>query len=220
MHSRRSLLFDKDSVWVKKNNANFDVTIGSYDGAELCELTGLYILSIMDSKFGKEKKELYRDDGLGCFQNMSGPQLERIKKKICKIFENFGLKITTENNLHITDFLDATFDLKNGKYYPYRKPNSQPLYIPRLSNHPKNILKEIPNMISKIISEISCDEHEFKKAKDVYNEALAKSGYNQKLKYQNQHVNRYSRKRKIIWFNPPYSKHVKANIGKIFMKLS
>ena len=37
MHSRRSLLFDKDSVWVKKNNPNFDVTIGSYDGAELCE---------------------------------------------------------------------------------------------------------------------------------------------------------------------------------------
>ena len=105
MHSRRSLLFDKDSVWVKKNNPNFDVTIGSYDGAELCELTGLYILSIMDSEFGKEKIGLYRDDGLGCFQNMSGPQLERIKKKICKIFENFGLKITIENNLQTTDFL-------------------------------------------------------------------------------------------------------------------
>ena len=37
MHSRRSLLFDEDSVWVKKNNSNFDVTIGSYDGVELCE---------------------------------------------------------------------------------------------------------------------------------------------------------------------------------------
>ena len=27
------------------------------------------------------------------------------------------------------------------------------------------------------------------------------------------------RKRKIIWFNPPYSKNVKTNIGKIFFKL-
>ena len=25
---------------------------------------------------------------------------------------------------------------------------------------------------------------------------------------------------KIRWFNPPYSKHVKTNIGKIFMKLT
>ena len=73
MHSHRSLLFDKDSVWVKKNNLNFYATIGSYDGAESCELTGLYILSIMGSEFGKEKIGLYQDDGLGCFQNISGP---------------------------------------------------------------------------------------------------------------------------------------------------
>ena len=65
-------------------------------------------------------------------------------------------------------------------------------------------------MISKGISEISCDKHEFEKAKDVYNEALEKSGYNQKLKYQKQHVNR---------FPAPYSKHIKINIEKIFMKL-
>ena len=167
----------------------------------------------------KKKIRLYRDDGLGCFQNMSGPQLERIKKKICKIFENFGLEITIENNLQITDFLNVTFDLKNGKYYSYRKPNSERLYTHRLSNHPENIIKEIPNMISKKISEISCEKHEFEKAKEVNNEALEKTGYNQKLKYQNQHANRSSRKRKIIWFNRPYSKHVKTNIEKIFIKL-
>ena len=137
----------------------------------------------MDSEFGKEKIGLFEDDGLGCFQNMSGPQLERIKNKICKIFENFGLKITIKNNLQITDFLDVTFDLKSGKYYPYIKPNSKLLYIHRLSNHPENI-KEIPNMISKRISKISCDKRELEKAKDVFNEALEKSDYNQNLKYQ------------------------------------
>ena len=52
MHSRKSLLFDKDIVWVKKENSDFDVTIGSYDGAELCELTGLYILSNLGNEFG------------------------------------------------------------------------------------------------------------------------------------------------------------------------
>ena len=36
-HSRKSLLFDKTSVRVKKGNDSlFDVTIGSYDGGEIC----------------------------------------------------------------------------------------------------------------------------------------------------------------------------------------
>ena len=30
MHSRKSLLFDRDNVWVKKENPNFDVTMGSF----------------------------------------------------------------------------------------------------------------------------------------------------------------------------------------------
>ena len=32
-HSRKSLLFAENSVWVKKNNDLFDVTMGSYDGS-------------------------------------------------------------------------------------------------------------------------------------------------------------------------------------------
>ena len=219
MHSRRSLLFDKDTVWVKKQNSNFDVTMGSYDGAELCELTGLYILHILGNELGKENLGLYRDDGLGCFQNLSGPESERIKKKICSIFQNCGLKITIETNLVVTDFLDVTFNLKNGKYYPYRKPNNEPLYIHHLSNHPKNIIKEIPKMIEKRISEISCDKDEFDKAKHDYNKALEKSGFKEKIEFQEQPQNRSRRQRKIIWFNPPYSSNVKSNIGKIFMKL-
>ena len=117
MRSRKSLLFD---VWVKKENANFDVTMGSYDGAELCELTGLYILSVLSSEFGKEKIGLYRDDGLSCFQNMTGPQAERVKKKICEVFQSCGLKITIETNLQIKDFPDVTLNLKKGKYYPFK----------------------------------------------------------------------------------------------------
>ena len=106
MNSRKSLLFDRDNAWVKKENPNVDVTMGSYDGVELCELTGLYILNALSSKFGKEKIGLYRDDGLRCFQNMAGPQAERVKKKICEIFESCGLKITIKTNLQITDFLE------------------------------------------------------------------------------------------------------------------
>ena len=45
-HARKSLLFDSIGVWVKNDdNPLFDVTMGSFDGAEVCELVGLYLLS-------------------------------------------------------------------------------------------------------------------------------------------------------------------------------
>ena len=99
----------------------------SYDGTELCELTGLYILKVLSSEFGTEKIGLYSDDGLSCCQDMTGSQAERVKKKICEIFQSCGLKITIDTNLQITDFLDVTFNLKNQKYFPFRKPNNDPL---------------------------------------------------------------------------------------------
>ena len=148
-HSRKCLLFDRDNVWVKQDNPEFDVTMGSYDGAELCELVGLYVLDLLAKEFDKKYFGLYRDDRLGCFENTSGPDSERIKKKIIEIFKSNGLNITVECNLIVTDFLDVTFDLKSGTYYPYRKPNNELLYINKHSNHPPSIIKQIPSMISK-----------------------------------------------------------------------
>jgi hypothetical protein len=45
-HARKSLLFNQSTEWVKRNSENelFDVTMGSFDGAEICELVGLYLL--------------------------------------------------------------------------------------------------------------------------------------------------------------------------------
>ena len=63
----------------------------------MCELTGLYILNVLSSEFGKEKIGLYRDDGWSCFENMTGSQAERVKKKICEIFQSCGLKKTFKN---------------------------------------------------------------------------------------------------------------------------
>ena len=112
-HDRKSLLFGKTSVWVKKDNSDFDVTMGSYDGAEVCELVGLYLLNLLTNEFGKNNIGLYRDDDLSCFQNISGPDSEKTKKKMRKIFKENGLNITVECNLALTDFLDVTFDLKS-----------------------------------------------------------------------------------------------------------
>ena len=44
MHSRKTLLFWQDSTWVKKEGSeDFDIPMGCYDGAEICELVGIYI---------------------------------------------------------------------------------------------------------------------------------------------------------------------------------
>ena len=48
-NARQSLLFHNNDVW-KKNSGTFDVTMGAYDGAEVCKLVGLYILHLMVKK--------------------------------------------------------------------------------------------------------------------------------------------------------------------------
>ena len=37
-------------------------------------------INLLTNEFGKNNIGLYRDDGLSCFQNISGPDSERIKK--------------------------------------------------------------------------------------------------------------------------------------------
>ena len=54
--------------------------MGSYDGAEVCELVGLYLLNLLTNEFGKHIG-LYKDDGLSYFQNISNPDSEKIKKE-------------------------------------------------------------------------------------------------------------------------------------------
>ena len=88
MHSRKSLLFSNTYIWINKNeDTDLDMTMGSFDGAELCELVGLYILYILDEKYGKSRIGLYRNDGLACFGYTSGPQADRIRKDFIKIFK-------------------------------------------------------------------------------------------------------------------------------------
>ena len=45
---KKSFLFLERSPWLKKSNENFDVTMGAYDGAEVADFVGLYILSKLE----------------------------------------------------------------------------------------------------------------------------------------------------------------------------
>ena len=185
----------------------------------MAEIIGLYILNKLSSVFGIQNIGLYRDDGLAVMNNASGPEMERARKNLIKIFKDDDFSITADTNLEGTDFLDVYLNLKSGRYKPYHKPNDVPLYVHSESNHPPTIIKKMPEMIEQRVSKISCDKTEFEKAKKYYENALEKSGYKKKLSYVAPVNKTKKRKRKIIWFNPPYSKNVRTNVGKVFLSL-
>ena len=56
-------------------------------------------------------------DGLACFENVSGPKADQIRKGFINISrKEFPLSIVCETNLKIVTFLDVTLDLTTGKY--------------------------------------------------------------------------------------------------------
>ena len=63
----------------------------------------------------------------------------------------------------------------------------------------------------------------FEETVGPYQEALRKSGYTHRLEFkppqQDQTEQKRKRRRNIIWFNPPYNKNVKTNIGRAFISL-
>ena len=110
--------------------------MGGYDGAEICELVGLFILHHLEQKLNLTSIGLYRDDGLAAMKNHSGPKADRTRKQLIQIFQSFGLQITVQTNLKSINFLDINLNLETGIHQPYRKPNDLPMYINAKSNHP------------------------------------------------------------------------------------
>ena len=191
--------------------------MGSYDGAETCELVGLYMLSLLEP-LGLNVG-LYRDDGLLATRSR-GRQAQKLGEEIEKIFNKCGLKITFDPNMTYVNFLDVTFDLHLGTYKPYTKPNETKQYVHKLSNHPPNILKNIPDAVNKRLSNISSTEGIFNDAAKPYQKALQESGYDFTLKYKPTETKRKrQRKRNITWFNPPFSLSVSTKIGAKFLGL-
>ena len=80
MNARKSFLFHENEPWIKKSNETFDVTMGAYDGAEICEFIGLYILHKIQPFIEKNHVGLYRDDGLAAVKG-SGHTIDKQGKK-------------------------------------------------------------------------------------------------------------------------------------------
>ena len=85
-----------------------------------------------------------------------------IRKDIIALFKPDRISIAIDTNLIETDFLDVSFS---------------PLYI-------CSIIKQLPSMTNKRISNLSCNEHEFNKAKSLYESDLKSSGFNYSMKFE------------------------------------
>ena len=108
--------------------------------------------------------------------------------------------------------MDVTFNLCTGKHQPYKKRNETPTYINVNSNHLPNIIKALPNNISKGISNILSNKATFDNVATPCNNVLPASGYKENLTYQQDlTLSKKVRQRKIIWFNPTYSVNVEQS---------
>ena len=54
--------------------------MGAFDGAEVCEALGNFLLYQRLKNYNKKHIDLYRDDGLAIFKNDSGSKAEKLKQ--------------------------------------------------------------------------------------------------------------------------------------------
>ena len=76
----------------KHTESCFDVTMGSFDGAEVCELVGIFILYFLAKLINKNDCGLYMDDGLLILRNVNGQQTDQIRKNIIKYLKILPLQ--------------------------------------------------------------------------------------------------------------------------------
>ena len=218
---KESVLYSNSSPWVKREGEEFDITMGSYDGAESTDLVGLFLLHQL--KHLPVNCGLYRDDGLAV-SSLTNRLTEKLWQQIKQIYEDNGLKVTAEVNKKVVHFLDITLDLNTGRYKPYMKPNTTLLYISSLSNHPPNIIKNIPLEVNRRLLRLSSTKEDFLEAVPPYQDALDKAGHKHKLVWEEPEPaappsTRRSRSRRVTWFNPPFSQSISTNIGAKFLQL-
>ena len=192
---------------MKRNgDSMFDVPMGSLYGAELCELIGLLILSKIGKVFRTGMCGLYRDDGLAVTRKGRRCNLIKTENQIRSILTKIGFKITIESGLVATDFLDVNLNLARDTYSPYKKANSRVKYVDTSSNHPPHVLKAIPKMVHGRLCRLSKDENAFSNNTSEHLNELRLSGYKvDDLGFKKPVRKKKSRKRKVIYFHPPFA---------------
>ena len=210
---------------------------------------GIYILDTLGRIVNLEQVGLYWYDGIIYIPDSNGPKTSSIQKKIIRAFKLQGLRIQIASNLKIVDFLDVTLNLNNGIFKPFSKNESAPRSINISPNHPRSVLRQVPNAVNLRINMLSSCKEIFVENKSRYDDALKGSGFQGRLEYltpvdlnsrvknnnggthtlikvgeiinNSSHEKRRgkNRNRKVVWFNPPFCRVAIINIGKYFLHL-
>ena len=181
--SRKTVLSDNRRSWVKSHVDNFDVPMGAYDSAQVADLVGIYILDTLGRIVNSQQVGLYWDDGIVYIPDSNGPKTASIQKKIIRAFTLLGFRIQIASNFKIVDFLDVTLNLNNGTFKPFSKNDSASRYINISSNHPRSVLRQIPNAVNQRINKLSSGKKIFEENKSRYDDTLKDSGFQGRLEY-------------------------------------
>ena len=193
-----------------------------------------YLLALITQLVPKDQVGLYRDDGL--MVTPARPrQADILRKKLEELFRREDLSIEAHANLKIVDFLDVQFNLSQNSYKPFMKPGNTPRYVHIHSDHPKQILNNLPLGVQRRLSTISSSKEEFDAAAPPYQAALAAAGHGHRLKYDETagagagatgagawavppRGNRRRRRRNITYFCLPFSRILETKLGNQFLR--
>ena len=121
--------------------------------------------------------------------------------------------------------MNVTLDLNSGSFKTFGKEGDTLAYVNKDSNHPPSITRNLPKGINRLLSDTNSSETLFEASAPPYQAALDAAGYKRKLSYQPRAeeeqvgARRRNRKRRVTWFNPPFSLNCTTNIPKLFMAI-
>ena len=197
------------------------VTLGravAFDGAEVCQLVGAFVLATLSKAVHSSDIGLHRDDGLGALRNTPGTEADRIRKDVM-IFGELGLRITIQTNLKVADFLDVTLNLDTESYYPYRKPNDRLVYIHCQSNHPQTSSRTYlsPSVAGSPTFQATrlCLRTPSHRMTTPWQTVVLVKEQSSSVtgRVTTKRRSEKNRRRNITWFNPPFSRNVATIIG-------
>ena len=174
---------------------NFDVSIGAYDGAEICELVGCVLLYSINKIVDPSSHGPYQDEGLIIVDKSTPKKCDDIRKRLYKLFDEFGFRLDITTDLKITDYLDVTLNLYSGTVSPFRKKNQDLRYVNRGSNHPTQVFKHVPKGIEHRLSNNSSNKEIFERSKQEYEEAFKNDGYRINLEYRDREESNTQKRR-------------------------
>ena len=141
---REFVLFDKGNKWMKKGKDLFDIAIGAYDGAKVCELAVTFLLKkliIYTVKFVIKVRLDY-----------IGKTVYQFLEKLQSSFKEYDLEITAESNQKVVNYLNVSLNLNDGTFSSTR--NLLTKYSTFVQNLiTRKILSNIYQSLMKIVSQ-------------------------------------------------------------------